>query len=136
MKTPIILFVILLAFSGMKTVAQESANASNPKLEVYYFHSTMRCATCMAVEEQTRKTLDENFAGDLKSGAIKLTVLNFEEKENRELAKKFEIGWSSLILYVPESKNKVDLTDDAFAKARTNPEDFRLELQEKIKELL
>jgi hypothetical protein len=88
------------------------------------------------VEEQTRKTLDENFAEDLKSGTIKLRVLNLEDKENKELTEKFEIGWSSLILYVPSSNKSVNLTEDAFANARTHPDEFRKELQMKIKDLM
>jgi hypothetical protein len=116
--------------------AQDQMTVGKAKVEVYYFHATMRCPTCLAVEEQTRKTLEENFAEDQKSGTIKLQVLNLEDKENKELTEKFQIGWSSLILYVPESNKSVNLTEDAFANARTHPDDFRKELQEKIKELL
>jgi len=96
----------------------------------------MRCPTCLAVEEQTRKVLDENFAENLKAGTIQLKVLNLEEKENKDMVEKFEVGWSSLILYVPESSKTVNLTEYAFANARTHPDEFRLELQAKIKELL
>lgn len=132
------ILIVLAVFLGAQNIisAQGTENTTQPKLEVYYFHATMRCPTCLAIEEQTKKTLDENFAGELKSGIIKLTVLNLEEKENKALTEKFEIGWSSLILYVPESGKSVNLTEDAFAKARTNPEEFRAELQQKIKELL
>ncbi len=136
MKNLIYLLAILSLPGWMSLNAQDAASSSQPKVEVYYFHATMRCPTCLAVEEQTRKTLDDNFAEDLKSGTIKLTVLNLEEKENKAITEQFEIGWSSLILYVPESKKTVNLTDDAFANARSHPEDFRKELQEKIKELL
>jgi hypothetical protein len=127
MKKLLLLTILLLPFWTIVS-AQDSPKAEQPKVEVYYFHATMRCPTCLAVEEQTKKTLDDNFAEDLKSGVIKLTVLNLEEKENKTITEQFEIGWSSLILYVPESKKTVNLTDDAFA--------FRKELQEKIKELL
>ena len=135
MKKLLILITLLLpAWYSMN--AQDAEQAGKPKVEVYYFHATMRCPTCLAVEEQTRKTLDDNFAEDLKSGTIQLKVLNLEEKENKAMTEKFEIGWSSLILYLPESEKSINLTEDAFANARTHPEDFRKELQEKIKELL
>ena len=136
MKKLFLLSVILLLPAWMTLNAQDASIAGQSKVEVYYFHATMRCPTCLAVEEQTRKTLDENFAEDLKSGVIKLTVLNLEEKENKAITEQFEIGWSSLILYVPESKKTVNLTEDAFANARSHPDEFRSELQEKIKELL
>jgi hypothetical protein len=132
MKKIIFLILMLLpAWAGLK--AQDSSAA---KVEVYYFHATMRCPTCLAVEEQTRKTLDDSFPADLKSGTIKLQVLNLEDKENKALVEKFEIGWSSLILYVPSSGKSVNLTEDAFATARANPEEFRAELEKQIKELL
>jgi hypothetical protein len=136
MKNLMFLFVMLLLPGWMALQAQDVASTAKPKVEVYYFHATMRCPTCLAVEEQTKKTLDENFAADLKAGTIQLKVLNLEEKENKALTEKFEVGWSSLILYVPESNKSVNLTEDAFANARSNPDVFRKELQEKIKELL
>ena len=133
-KHLILLIIIVMPILALQ--AQDNKTTGNPKVEIFYFHATMRCPTCLAIEEQTRKTLDENFAEDIKAGTVKLTVLNLEEKENEALTKKFEIGWSSLILYVPESGKSVNLTEDAFAKARSNPDEFRGELQKAIKELL
>jgi hypothetical protein len=129
-----LLAILILPFGVVKS--QDVTKAVQPKVEVYYFHGTMRCPTCLAVEEQTRKTLDENFPEELKAGTVKLSVLNFEESENKALAEKFQIGWSSLILYVPESGKTVNLTEDAFANARSNPDEFRGELQKAIKELM
>jgi hypothetical protein len=48
-------------------------------LTVYYFHNTYRCATCNAIEAQTRKTLETYFKDKIESGTIKLMVLNAEE---------------------------------------------------------
>jgi hypothetical protein len=136
MKKLIFLLAILSLPGWINLNAQDVAYSGQTKVEVYYFHATMRCPTCLAVEEQTRKTLDDNFAEDLKSGTIKLTVLNLEEKENKAITEQFEIGWSSLILYVPESKKTVNLTDDAFANARSHPEEFRAELEKEIESLV
>ena len=136
MKKLMLLWIILLFPAWMTMQGQDNATAVKPKVEVYYFHATMRCPTCLAVEEQTRKTLDENFPAEMKDGTLQLQVLSFEEKENKDLAEKFEVGWSSLILYVPESGKTVNLTDDAFANARSHPDEFRKELQKNINELI
>jgi hypothetical protein len=136
MKKFVILIVVVVLPIWMQLSAQNATSQGQPKVEVYYFHATMRCPTCLAVEEQTRKTLDENFSEEMKAGTIKLVVLNFEEKENKDLAEKFQIGWSSLILYVPESGKSVNLTEDAFANARTKPDEFRLELKDNIQKIL
>ena len=135
MKKLLILIALLLpAWYSMN--AQDDGQAGKTNVEVYYFHATMRCPTCLAVEEQTRKTLDENFAEEMKAGTVKLIVLNLEEKENKALTEKFEIGWSSLILYLPQSEKSVNLTEDAFANARSHPDDFREELEQEIKSLV
>jgi hypothetical protein len=132
-----LLWILVIFTSLLGTLAaQAQPSAGEKSVTVYYFHATMRCATCNAVEEQTRKVVGESFAAELKSGAVKLEVLNFEDKENRDLVKQFEIGWSSLILFVPGTKEKVDLTETAFANARTHPEEFRAELEKQIKEML
>ena len=136
MKYLALILCVLLAATSLALNAQDTGKPAQPKLEVYYFHATMRCPTCLAVEEQTKKTLDDSFSDDMKSGVIQLKVLNLEDKENKALTEKFEIGWSSLILYVPENGKSVNLTEDAFANARSHPDDFRAELEKKIKELL
>jgi hypothetical protein len=134
MKKIFVLFLMLPLWGMLQ--AQDAAKAAQPKVEVYYFHATMRCPTCLAVEEQTRKTLDETFTEDMKSGVIQMKVLNLEEKENKAMTEKFEVGWSSLILYVPATGKSVNLTENAFANARTHPEEFRAELEKQIKELM
>lgn len=134
MKKMILLLVLMLP-AWLQMNAQD-ANAQVAKLEVYYFHATMRCPTCLAVEEQTRKELEDHFAGELKSGAVRLNVVNLEEKETKPLAEKFEVGWSSLILYVPATGKPVNLTEYAFANARAHPDEFRKELETNIKALL
>lgn len=128
--------MIAIAAHGMMIQAQDVVKENSPKVDVYYFHGNMRCATCNAIEAQTRQTLEDSFADEVKSGTLNLHVLNLEDKENKDLVKQFEIGWSSLVLYVPKTGKSVNLTEMAFAKGRTNPEEFRAELEKQIRELL
>lgn len=113
---------------------------ANPakKLEVIYFHATRRCATCKAIEENTRKTLNTYFAGQLKSGVIKLSVINVDEEKNSKVAEKYEATGSALFLTVTgdgkESRN--DMSDLAFSYARSDPEKFIKDLRDKINQLL
>jgi hypothetical protein len=108
------------------------------KLEVIYFHATRRCPTCMAIEENTRKTLDTYFSNQLKGGTIKLTVINVDEDKNKSIAEKYEATGSALFLTVTNSgkETKTDMTDYAFSYARNNPEKFMTGLKDKINELL
>jgi len=136
MKNFILTGIIALLPFVFSLQAQGQEEAAKNTVEVYYFHATMRCPTCLAIEEQTKKTLDENFAEEMNSGSVKLIVINLEEKENKAQVEKFEVGWSSLFLYVSENNTTVNLTEDAFANARSHPEDFRVELEKEIKKLL
>ena len=50
---------------------ENTANAKSPvndRVEVIYFHGKQRCATCMAIEKNTREVLNSMFANELKSG--------------------------------------------------------------------
>ncbi|MEI8004572.1 MAG: nitrophenyl compound nitroreductase subunit ArsF family protein [Bacteroidota bacterium] len=114
--------------------------AQNPtlKLEVLYFHATRRCPTCMAIEENTKKTLDVYFASQLKNGTIKFTVIDVDDSKSKAIAEKYEATGSALFLTKTsggkESRN--DLTEFAFANARYNPDKFISVLKDKINLLL
>ena len=108
------------------------------RVEVYYFHATRRCPTCMAIEENTKKTLDNYFAKELKDGSVSFNVVNIDEPNNKKLAEKYEASGSALFLSQIGSgkENKTDLTDFAFSYGRNNPEKFMTGLKDKIIELL
>lgn len=126
-----VLFFQLIA-SGL--IAQNTTT----KLEVIYFHATRRCATCNAIEDNTKKTLDLYFADLVKKGVIKMLVVNVDEKKNEALAEKYEATGSSLFLTktVNGKETKIDMTDFAFSYARNNPEKFKTGLRDKINEVL
>ena len=132
MKLYVTLFLSLLF--GLTLMAQNSSR----KLEVLYFHATRRCPTCMAIEDNTRKTLETYFSDQLKNGTIKLTVIDVDEDKNKTIAEKYEATGSALFLTTTskgkESRN--DLTEFAFSYARSNPDKFKTGLKDKINELM
>lgn len=130
----IIAFICLLGVSP--TISQDKQEPVKAVIEVYYFHGNYRCPTCLAVEDQTKKALAELYSKELESGTIILKVLNLEEKSNQELVERFEIGWSSLILYKPGTKEKINLTEDGFATAKSDPAAFRQTLKKQIDRLI
>jgi hypothetical protein len=70
----------------------------NDGLIVYYFHNSQRCETCVAVETQTKETLDTVFASPLKRGEIVWKVLNYEKPAGKALALKFEVASPVVVL--------------------------------------
>lgn len=54
-----LLFAAIFLISGnMESFA--AMKLQNEKMEVYYFHNTRRCPTCMAIEKDTKKCLRNN----------------------------------------------------------------------------
>ncbi len=123
---------------GMMLATSLSAQKPTTALEVIYFHATRRCPTCMAIEDNTKKTLDTYFKEQQKAGTIKFTIINVDEDKNKAIAEKYEATGSALFLTktVSGKENKTDMTDFAFSYARNNPEKFTSGLKDKINELL
>lgn len=121
-------FAILL-FS-MLVVGLQAAN----KIEVYYFHYTHRCATCMAVEAESQKIISTLYAKEIKEGRVKFMAINLDDKSSKELADKCKAEGQALI--VLSGSKRFDLTEQGFMYARTNPEKLKAELKKTIDPLL
>lgn len=126
--------VILTSCNGEKSKKNtETVDASVSKIEVIDFHSTNRCMTCNAIEENTQYTLNTYFPKEMKNGEITFQTINVDKKENYALAEKFEAAGTSLFLNVISKgkEHSIDLTNFAFAKGRDKNE-FSKELKIKI----
>lgn len=130
-----------LVSCGNRPADTGKTTAEQPRkdcVEVLYFHSKQRCATCIAIENNTKEVVEGQFAEELKNGTLIFRSIDISEKENSEIAEKYEVTWSSL--FVCKWKNGKEtyenLTEYAFANARTAPETFREGLAAKITELL
>lgn len=129
----------LLACGGGNAKTQESNDADNTKdrIEVLYFHGKKRCATCMAIEQRTRETLEEQFADELKNGSLVFRVIDISQPENEALADKYEVTWSSLFVcrWKGGRETPENLTEFAFGSARKASEAFKAGLAARIREL-
>ncbi len=128
----LILFFSFPAINGMS----QNEKSTELKLIVYYFHGTHRCATCRAIEENTKKVLETKFGNELANGIIHLKIINYDDEKNRDLTEKFEVAWSSLFLVgTGDNEDFVkNMTDFAFRYGRTNPEKFQKGLTKAITE--
>ena len=50
---------------GARQEETPPAGPQRDRVEVLYFHTPKRCATCAAIEEETRRVVEEQFAGQL-----------------------------------------------------------------------
>lgn len=76
------------------------------KVEVYLFHSTKRCATCIAIGRLSGETVNEFFQPELRDGKIEFKEINIDLPENKALAEKF--GATGSALYINTIINKQD----------------------------
>lgn len=142
MKNLIGLLVIIFGFSAFNVgVANspENQGAQNfspaeKNIEVYYFHYSRRCATCVAVEDETNKALEEYFKASVDDGKIMFLSVDIEEESNSTLVDTMEISGQTLIFVSDD--DKVDLTNDAFMNARTKPVKFRKQVKLTIEKLM
>ena len=104
------------------------------EVQVYYFHNTKRCETCLAVENETRKILKSFYGDKIKDGEIRFISLNLEEDKGKEMATSLKVAGPALLLVKGDSK--VNLTSEGFMNARTKPEKFHQILKEQIDKLL
>ena len=137
LKSGLIALIVLSAIITCHAQTSEttkSTKTEGDKIEIYYFHFTKRCATCNAVENETKSVLKDQYADKLKNGEIVFTSLNLDEKADKKIAKKLKISGQALL--VVQGDNQINLTNDGFMNARTNPEKFHTILKGKIDELI
>ena len=106
----------------------------NEKIEAYYFHFTARCVTCRTVEERAKENLGDLYPDQMKAGTITFQAANLNEKEGEELAKKLGVSGQTLLLV--KGAKQINLTNEAFLYAMTNPEKYKAIIKEKVDELL
>jgi hypothetical protein len=68
------------------------------KIEVFLFHSTQRCVSCINIGKFTKQTIDNNFSEELNLGKIVFKEINIDLPENYQLAEKFQASGSSLFI--------------------------------------
>ena len=74
------------------------AVAPAQKVEVFLFHRTQRCTTCIAIGKLSGQTVQERFGPEVLSGKIVFREVNIDEPENKALAEKFKASGSSLFI--------------------------------------
>ena len=142
----LITILSLILFGGVFSVSAQCCNGSSTDhsncsevvsngdqktsdVKVYYFHATRRCATCQAVEAVTKEAIKEYY-GD----RVTFESINGEKEQDNPMMKKYKISGQTLLII--NRDKKVDLTNDAFLNARTNPDKFKTILKSTIDSMM
>lgn len=123
-----LLFFVVLTGISVNAKSSLENRTGEGKTIVYYFHNTRRCPTCLAIEKEAKKVLEDSFAEACEKGEIAFEAYNAEDSENKELVKKMNVTGSALIIV--KNGDKYDLTSKGFMYALKQPEKFRKALWE------
>ena len=103
-----VIAILALASSGSpkssEAIAGKQINQSQEnkikadKVQVFVFHSTQRCYSCITIGKYAGETVTEYFQSELRDGKIEFREINVDLPENQELARKFQAGGSSLFI--------------------------------------
>ena len=79
-------------------VAEASAPARESQLLVYYFHTNVRCPSCLKIEDLTRRTVDQWFDGPVREGLVAWRPVNIEEAGNEHFIDEYELTVKSVVI--------------------------------------
>lgn len=115
-------------------VSEKNMKKDKPKVEIFNFHQTRRCATCLAIEKSLTKVINEHFQKEIKEGKVKLNILNVEDRNNSNYVNKFKAYGLALFIVVENNgkENIINLTAEGVRHARRNPEQFEQTLRTRI----
>lgn len=128
------LLVFLFAYSVIACNNTQSNNnqitdstIDSTSVEVYYFHGTRRCPTCIAVGELAMELVKIEYENNPGVGFVEI---NIDEPENEEIAEKFQVSGSGL--YVYNGRDIENITAYAFQHAIVTPDKLKKKLIELI----
>ena len=124
--TASLLFIILLLLSAGCTESGDSiqkqavAQGVPPSIdqlpditlvELYHFHGHQQCYSCIVLGDLAEEVVNTYYADELASGKLIFAHVNAQAPENSELASKYEVYASSLMIgiYTEDSFTKQDL---------------------------
>jgi len=139
MKNLILAGFMMMMISGASCNAQTEkkqtlSSASGNDVEVYYFHRTVRCVTCKTVESEARKNIEMLYADQVKKGKISFTSLNLEEETGKTIGDRLSVNSQTLLIV--KGEQKINITNEGFLYAVSQPQKFTEVMKARIDPLL
>jgi len=111
-------FALLMVFFQFTCIGQTTQKQTGTESEiavqvgVYYFHFARRCSTCISVEENSKKAVEELYPEQVKTGEYFFKAVNLDEDSGKEIGDKMDIGMQTLV--VVHGDKKIDITGEGF----------------------
>jgi hypothetical protein len=81
-----------------QTVVTTQPGVTPDVIQVTYFSSDVRCATCVRIERLTRETVEKNFAAEIASGRIVLSTINLDGPGNEHFVQDYQLISKTVIV--------------------------------------
>lgn len=130
----LLFFLLVVQFTAYGQTAQQAGSGSTSKIEAFYFHFTSRCTTCKTVESETKKDLETLYPELVKQGNLTFKAVNMDDEPGRLLAEKLQVSGQTLLLV--KGSRKINITNEGFLYAVSNPSKLRSIIRGKVDGLL
>lgn len=81
---------------------------AEPQVIAYYFHRTIRCGSCLTIEEFSRQAIESGFVSEIAAEMLAWRSVNMEEKVNEHFVKELHLTEPSLVLVRMEKGRPAD----------------------------
>jgi hypothetical protein len=99
--------IVALIFVAAGAVCFAADSQPKSKVQAYYFHATMRCPTCLKLEQYSREAIENNFKDALASGKLEFKAVNVDEKNNEHFVRDYQLYTRSLVLSLVKENKEV-----------------------------
>jgi len=90
----------MLAYGTSPATPPASTNSSGPadRVDVVYFHRTVRCYSCQYAEAGTNYTVETYFADEMASGKLTFQSVDVQDEANADIIEKYGAYGSQLFI--------------------------------------
>ena len=126
--------ILPVAACNAQSTKETTPDGNSGKVEAYYFHFNARCVTCKTVEAEAKADIEMLYPELVKSGKVSFIAVNLDEPSGKAMAGKLDVNGQTLLLV--RGTQKINITNEGFMYARTDPEKFKAVIKEKVDGLL
>jgi len=78
--------------------ATNATNVPSQQIIAYYFHGTVRCETCLKIEQQAKAVIKRQFKPELDAQRLVFKPLNYDLPDNAHFLLDYKLPCPSLVL--------------------------------------
>ncbi len=87
---------------------RQNSNSDRSAVTVYYFHRTARCFSCLTIEANAARIIQDNFRQPMADGRLTWISFNLDDPGGEEFKREFDITTSTLVVAKTVDADHVD----------------------------